>query len=174
VSKKIVLLVVIALILTLVAGAVSAQEQQGSIRGTVYQDLNGDGKCVNTGEPILVGTPIKFVSNDGKTTLYLQSGENGTYGLVAAGFGTWTVTADPNNEWAVTSMNPIEVFLGSEQLLVLGVDFCVAKVGTVPPQTVLPESGAAIAPLLMVVMTVGAGLSVAGIGLEVRRRRSAG
>lgn len=172
-SKKIVMLVIIALLLTLAVGAVSAQASNGSIRGTVYQDLNGDGLCVDTGEPTLAGTPIKFVSNDGKTTLYLQSGENGTYGLVAAGYGTWTVAAEPNNEWVVTSLNPIQVFLGSEQLLVLGVDFCLAKVGTVPPQVVLPESGAAIAPVLLAAMTAGAGLAVTGIGLEIRRRRSA-
>jgi hypothetical protein len=171
-SKKIVLLVVVALLLFLAVGVVSAQEPNGSIRGTFYEDLNGDGICVDTGEPTLAGTPIKFISNDGKTTLYLQSGENGTYGLVAAGYGTWTVAADPNTEWVVTSSNPIEVFLGSEQLLVLGVDFCLAKVGTVPPQTILPESGAAIAPVLLAAMTVGAGLVVTGIGLEVRRQRS--
>ncbi len=172
-AKRIVLFVVVASILSLAVGVVWARESNGSIRGTVYQDLNADGRCVDTGEPVLVGTPIKFVSNDGKTTLYLQSGENGTYGLVAAGYGTWTVTADPNNEWVVTSQNPIEAFLGSEQLLVLGVDFCLAKVGTVPPQTVLPESGAAIAPILLAAMTVGAGLAVTGIGLEVRRRLTA-
>jgi hypothetical protein len=169
--KKVVLLIVVSLLLLLAVGVVSAQESNGSIRGTVYEDLNADGKCVDTGEPVLVGTPIKFVSNDGKTTLYLQSGDNGTYGLVAAGYGTWTVGADPNNEWVVTSPNPVEVFLGSEQLLVLGVDFCVAKVGTVPPQTVLPESGAAIAPILLAAITVGGGMIVTGIGLEVRRRR---
>lgn len=173
-AKRIFIVIVIMLVLILTAGLVAAQDQNGSIRGTVYEDLNGDGLCVDKGEPVLVGVPIKFVANDGKTTLHLQSGENGTYGLVAAGFGTWTVTAEPNNEWVVTSDNPLEVFLGSEQSLVLGVDFCVAKVGTVPPQTVLPESGAAIAPALLAAMTVGLGLSAAGVGLELRRRRSAG
>lgn len=173
-AKRIVILIVIMLLLILTAGVVAAQDQKGSIRGTVYQDLNGDGQCVGKGEPVLAGVPIKFVANDGKTTLHLQSGEDGTYGLVGAGFGTWTVTAEPNNEWVVTSENPVEVFLGSEQLLVLGVDFCLAKVGTVPPQTVLPESGAAIAPVLLAAMTVGVGLSVAGFALEIRRRRSAG
>lgn len=171
-TKRIILIVVVALILLLATGVVSAYQSNGSIRGTVYQDLNADGRCVGTGEPVLVGTPIKFVSDDGKTTLYLQSGDNGTYGLVAAGYGTWTVSADPNNEWVVTSQNPIKAFLGSEQLLVLGVDFCLAKVGTVPPGTVLPESGAAIAPVLLAVMSAGAGLAVSGIGLEIRRRRS--
>lgn len=116
--------------------------------------------------------PIKFVSNDAKTTVYLQSSENGTYGLVAAGHGTWTVSAEPNNEWFVTSLNPTEAYLSAEQLLVLGVDFCVAKVGTVPPQVVLPESGATIAPVLLATMTVGTGLAATGVVLEIRRRRS--
>ena len=119
----------------------------------------------------MVGIPIEFVSNDGKTTVFLQSGDDGTYGLVAAGLGTWTVSAKPSAEWVVTSKNPLEVFLGSDQLLVLGVDFCVASIST-PITVVLPESGAAVAPLIAAAMVIGAGFVTVGAGLELRRRRS--
>jgi len=169
-KTKVQIALVLALLLSLGAGIVLADEPRGSIRGTVYQDLNGDGKCVNTGEPILAGIPIQFVSNDGKTSLFLQSGSNGTYGLVAAGLGTWSVSAKPSADWVVTSKNPLEAFLGTNQLLVLGVDFCLAKAGTAI--VVLPDSGALLAPVLVLATALGSMFVVAGAGLEIKRRRS--
>jgi hypothetical protein len=142
---------------------------RGSIRGTVYEDKNGDGKCVNTGEPILAGIPINFVSNDGQTSVRLFSGDNGTYGLVAAGLGTWRVTADPPAPWVVTSRKTVEAFLGENQRLVLGVDFCLSKTGGRP--TVLPAAGAAVAPILLWAALVGVGLIGVGAGMEARRKR---
>jgi hypothetical protein len=147
----------------------SSGEIRGSIRGTVYEDRNGDGKCVNTGEPILAGIPINFVSNDGQWTTQLYSGENGTYGLVAAGLGTWRVSADPPAPWVVTSAKTVQAFLGENQRLVLGVDFCLSKVGTRPP--VLPAAGAAISPLFAAAALVGLGLMGLGAGIEIQRRR---
>jgi hypothetical protein len=172
------------IMLALIVGAAQAYQGQqqdpqrrGSIRGTVYEDKNADGKCVGTGEPSLPGVTIEFVSADGETVVYLGSGDNGTYGLVAAGLGTWTVTAKPPAGWAVTSQNPIEAFLGVEQLLVLGVDFCVVKgAGTSGTGTsgavVLPESGAAVSSVLIAALISGSSLMFAGAGLEWRRRRS--
>ena len=146
-------------------------EVRGSIRGTVYEDRNGDGKCVNTGEPILAGIPINFVSNDKQTTVRLYSGDNGTYGLVAAGLGTWDVSADPPAPWVVTSRKTVQAFLGENQRLVLGVDFCLSKVGTQPPA--LPAAGAAISPLFAAAALVGLGLMSLGAGIEIRRRAKA-
>jgi hypothetical protein len=150
---------------------VQSDEVRGSIRGTVYEDRNGDGKCVNTGEPILAGIPINFVSNDGQWTTRLYSGENGTYGLVAAGLGTWNVTADPPAPWVVTSRKTVQAFLGENQRLVLGVDFCLSKTGTRPP--VLPAAGAAVSPLFATAALVGLGLMGLGAGIEIRRKRKA-
>lgn len=144
---------------------------RGSIRGTVYDDKNADGSCAN--DPILAGVPIKFVSNDQQWTGYLQSGENGTYGLVAAGLGTWTVTAEPGAGMIVTSKNPLQVFIGEANRLALGVDFCVAK-GTKTTGTgtvILPTAGAAVAPSFIISGLSGLGLIVLGFGMEVRRRR---
>jgi hypothetical protein len=150
---------------------------RGSIRGTVYEDKNADGKCVGTGEPGLPGVTIEFVSTDGETVVFLGSGDDGTYGLVAAGLGTWTVTAKPPEGWAVTSQNSIEAFLDTDRNLILGVDFCVVR-GTGTSGTassgavVLPESGAAVSPVLIAALISGSSLVFAGAGLEWRRRRS--
>ncbi|MCA9979933.1 MAG: hypothetical protein KDD89_03855, partial [Anaerolineales bacterium] len=106
-DRRIYLILGVALVLLLATTAVvSAQEKNiGSIRGTVYLDRNADGVCgADQGDPIQAGVPIEFVSNDGGFTTYLQSGDNGTYGLVAAGLGTWQVSARPNaNDFIVTS-----------------------------------------------------------------------
>ena len=183
----------VALLLFLVIGVsmVSAQEN-GSVRGSVYQDVNGDGKCVNTGvsgEVPVAGVNLEFMNtgNDWKVTLY--SGDNGTYGLVAAGFGYWRVTAQPNSEWYVTSTNPVYAAIDKDKPLALNVDFCVARLYSpiipvypiypgLPLPPVLPESGAAAnsgsgAMGTAVFAFIGLGLVAAGIGLEWQRRRTA-
>ena len=197
-SKKVRLSICLVVMLSLFAGAVQAQqgtprptptnippesndnppasqgddEPRGSIRGTVYDDKNADGQCAS--DPILAGVPIKFVSNDQQTTVYLQSGENGTYGLVAAGLGTWSVSAEPGAGMIVTSKNPLQVFIDQQSRLALGVDFCIAK-GTRPSggtgTVILPTAGAAVAPTLIVTGLSGIGLILLGFGIELRRRR---
>jgi hypothetical protein len=151
-SKRFYLMLSLAVgLLAAVAVANTAYAQtvyNGSIRGTVYLDANGDGKCVGTGEAIHPGVPIEFVSDDGKWSTYLQTGDDGTYGLVAAAYGTWTVSARPNpNDFVVTSKPTLSVFIGSEQPLALNVDFCIqTKGGPIqnrPVGTLLPSSGAA-------------------------------
>lgn len=171
--RKLHLGIVFALILLLMSGAVYAQSDPGgSIRGTIYDDQNADGKCVGTGEPTLTGVSIKFVTADAKNIIYLESGDDGTFGLVAAGLGTWTVTAEPSSGRVVTSQNPISVFLSAEQRLVLNVDYCIAGSGTTPPAAVLPESGATVAPGLLAALAAGSSLFAVGVGLEIRRRRT--
>lgn len=139
---------------TAVVQAQSQDNNIGSIRGTVYIDSNRDGQCGPTfGDPTHPGVPIEFVSNDGNFTTFLQSGDNGTYGLVAAGLGTWQVSARPNaNDFVVTGTATRSVFIGAEEPLALGVDFCIVPTsgGTIPggglgviaPITHLPTAGA--------------------------------
>ena len=91
---------------------------------------------------------------------------------MAAGFGAWTVGAEPPSGSYVTSKNPLQVYLGVDDRLVLGVDFCVITNGSVPPVVVLTESGATITLALLVALATGLGFATTGIGLEIRRRRS--
>jgi hypothetical protein len=169
---------------------------RGTIRGSVYQDVNGDGLCVNTGvagEEAVAGVSLEFVSSDGNHTIHLYTGENGTYGLANAGFSNWKVTATPNSDWVVTSVNPLYANINNDNPEALDVNFCVAKVGywtgpvypvhpiypggQVPPSVVMPESGApAVASnytaLLTAVVAFGGLIFIMlGVGLELKRRR---
>ena len=180
------ILIVIILIFTLTAitsasddsklspsSALLQQEVRGSIRGTVYEDRNADGVCAGTGEPTLGGINVQFVSDDGGSTIHLQSGPDGSYGLVAVGLGTWTVTAVPLTGFSVSSINPQVVHLNAEQPEATGIDFCIIKgSGTEGGSVVLPESGASIAPPLVVAAVTGISLVAAGVVLEIRRRRT--
>jgi hypothetical protein len=148
-------------------------EVRGSISGAVYEDRNADGVCVGTGEPALAGINIQFASDDGSSTVDLQSGPDGTYGLVAAGLGTWTVTGVPLTGFSVSSTNPQVVHLSAELPDATGVDFCIIKgSGSGGGLVVLPESGASIAPPLWIAALAGISLVAAGAALEIRRRRS--
>jgi hypothetical protein len=154
-----------------------AQTNTGSIRGIVYNDLNGDGFCVGTGEPGQSGVPVEFIYTGSGTTLPLMSGVDGSYGVVSITLGTWQVTVKPGTDWRVTSQQTREVTLTSTQPTVSGVDFCITQVptsggGTSPP--VLPESGADVAPALIAASAMGAILLALGAGLILNSRREIG
>lgn len=173
----------VLLLALLVGGAALAQEPTptaeapeeqedgaaGSIRGTVYRDTNNDGLCVGTGESGLAGIPVRF--SNGSSELYLQSGTDGTYGLVASGLGTWTVSAEPSaDQGVVTSAASRSVTLTEENPLATGVDFCVGTTRT--SGVVLPESGAAAMPGLWIAALVAVLLIGAGVFMLVRERRT--
>lgn len=181
----------LVVLLALFVGAVSAQEN-GSIRGAVYEDVNGDGKCVNTGvagENPVANVNLEFTNTGGDWKVNLYSGSNGTFGLVAAGFGYWRVTAQPNSDWFVTSQNPVVVAIDTDKTVAQDVNFCVSRglynpmlpVQPIPPiyipPVVLPESGAPANAAggmgTAVFALVALGLMTAGIGLEWQRRRNA-
>jgi hypothetical protein len=180
----------LVLLLTALVGAASAYgAEHGTVRGAVYQDVNGDGRCVDTGvageEPV-EGITIQFISSDEEHEIYLSSGKNGTYGLADAGFSNWKVTAQPNSDWVVTSLNPQYAYIHQDNTEVVDVNFCVAKVGywqpgfpsqpVYPGGVVLPESGAPAANnagLITAVFALAAfGFILTGFGLELNRRRS--
>lgn len=196
-KKTITISLILMLMLAMMVGAVSAYDgSHGTIRGAVYQDVNGDGKCVNTGvagEETVAGVSLEFVSSDEEHVIHLYTGENGTYGLAEAGFSNWKVTAQPSSEWVVTSTNPLYANIDSDNTEATGVNFCVAKVGywnpapgfpgnpiypggQLPPSMVLPESGAPATThfttlLTAVIALVGMSFIMLGIGLEVKRQR---
>jgi len=167
-NKTWIILLVIALMLVITGTAAAfAQSSGGAILGTVYNDQNADGVCVGTGEP---GT-----------------NENGSYGYTAAGFGTWNVTVKPAQGWRSTAQTTRQIALTSTQPVAAGVDFCITQDASTstpaaPPATVvpggsggavtLPESGAPIAPALLIAAVLGIGLLALGGGLYFYSRRA--
>ena len=107
--------------------------QRGTIRGAVYSDIDGDGRCVGSGirgEAPVPNVNVAFVSDSGARVV-LYTGSNGTYGLAAAGQGKWQVIAMPNPaQWVVTSPNPLSVTVSDGNGLVqLNNNFCVQPAG---------------------------------------------
>ena len=104
--RKVFVIFMVVLLLVVATTIVYGQASSGTLAGTVYHDQNADGVCVGTGEPGLAGVPVDFVSDDG-FTIALPSGSDGSYGLVAVGFGRWRVTAKPGTGFTVTSQKTI-------------------------------------------------------------------
>lgn len=155
--------------------SVSAQGNEGSIRGTVINDLNADGQCLGTGEPGQSNVPVEFMYLASGTTVPLVTGVDGSYGIVNITLGTWQITVKPGDGWVVTSQQVKQVTLTEAQPVVTGIDFCITQVpvsggGTTPPPT-LPESGAAIAPILLVAIAAGGLMLLLGAGLVIANRR---
>ncbi|MCL4869393.1 MAG: hypothetical protein KJ063_10510 [Anaerolineae bacterium] len=143
----------------------------GSIRGTIYEDKNNDGRCVGQNEPPLSGIVIRFISNDGQTTVFLESGGDGSYGLVAAGLGTWQVSAIPPAGYSVSSAAVHSVFLDQTQPVAVGVDFCIRRGAIAAPgPAVLPASGAVVAPAILFLTFTG--LVFILVGVVMQRPRS--
>lgn len=172
-------LIALTIWLFAVATAVSAQSNQneGTIRGGVYRDVNNDGRCVDTGvvgESGIPGIEVQFVSSDRATVVTLTTGDDGTFGLAAAGQSVWEVTARPNpSQWIVTSENPRYVpVLPESGLVQTGVNFCIGQGSNAV--IVLPESGGRLAHSWAVLATAVGGLAIfaTGMALEWRRRLS--
>ena len=103
---------------------------RGSIRGTIYQDLDGNGVC-GGGDTLVGNFGLQFMTADGAVTLNLISGSDGTYGLVGAGLGEWIVTAvPPTSSWIVTSANPVTVITSDEDPIATNINFCVQGGGS--------------------------------------------
>lgn len=166
-------------IFMLVVGTVQAQtDERGSISGAVYKDVNGDGRCIDTGvtgEVPVEGVTIEFVSSDEATVVTLTTADNGTYGLAAAGQSYWRVTAKPDStKYIVTSENPLYAPVFPENGLVqTGFNFCVSEGSNAV--IILPESGAAASTaggswILWVTAVFGLTLIGTGVALEWKRR----
>jgi len=172
------IMLLLTAIFLLIAGSVQAQsEERGSISGAIYLDVNGDGRCIDTGvagEVPVEGVTIEFVSSDEATVVTLTTADNGTYGLAAAGQSFWRVTAKPDAaKYIVTSENPLfaPVF-PADGLVQTGYNFCVSE-GT-NAVIILPESGAAASvnnnTVVWLTAVFGLGLIGTGIVLEIKRR----
>lgn len=153
---------------------------RGTIQGMVYQDVNGDGRCFNTGvagEGPVEGIPIELVSSDEETVITLYSGTEGAYGLYAAGQSYWAVTAKPGAEWIVTSQATLYAPIFEDSQAQTDINFCVQKTtaqvqgGQGRVVAVLPEAGSPSSPGLSVAAGTGLLLIVAGLALQWREKR---
>jgi hypothetical protein len=187
-NKTWIILLVIALMLVITGTAAAfAQSSGGAILGTVYNDQNADGVCVGTGEPGLPGMVVEFVNQEAAIQTALQTNENGSYGYTSAGFGTWIVTVKPAQGWRSTAQPTRQIALTSTQPVAAGVDFCItqdaststpaAPSATAVPggsggAVTLPESGAPIAPTLLITAVLGIGLLALGAGIYFYSRRA--
>jgi hypothetical protein len=184
-TRRVLIGLLAALVLLSLIGVVGAgaQAQSGTIRGTVFEDLNSDGACVGTGEPGLAGIPIEFV-HESNARIVVQTVQDGSYSLVGIGFGTWQVAVQPGSGFVATSQQSFSVTISSDQPEVTGLDFCVERVTVTPTATsapaatptsassLMPESGAGAPPTLLIVGAIGIALFALGAGIEAWRRRA--
>ncbi|MBL1128194.1 MAG: hypothetical protein HND44_06780 [Chloroflexi bacterium] len=177
-------------------GGDSAQvdDQRGSISGFVYEDVNGDGRCVGTdvtGENPIQGIDVRFVSSDRKTVITNYSGAKGDFGLYATGQSYWEVTVLPPAGWTATTQSTVYVPVYPESLNHANINFCLTR-GTnavirLPGASgivLLPESGASRAEqqaaqwqmvwqvLALVTAVFGLALISSGIYLQWQRKPS--
>jgi hypothetical protein len=183
-TKAIRISLLAALLLSLTVGVIGAQEEgepRGFLQGRIYQDINGDGQCVDTnvaGEVPIPNINVQFVSSDEQTVIMHYSGPDGYFGLVAAGYSWWRVTVMPGPEWRVTSDSVLYVPVFADSLAHTDVNFCLSKgpvtvgVGQARVVALLPASGGPASTGLLIVGALGLGLLVTGLGLEIRRRRA--
>ncbi|MBE2198875.1 MAG: hypothetical protein IAE79_09710 [Anaerolinea sp.] len=140
----------------------------GTIRGLVYQDSNGDGKCINTGtagEGPVAGITVEFVSSDEQTVINLQTGPDGIYGLTAAGYSYWAVSARPGSAWVVTSEKTRYVPIFEDSLVATDVNFCVQKAGAAT--VLLPASGAFVGTFWLT-LALAVGIFLIGLGMRLQ------
>ncbi len=164
------------LLLMLFSTVQAQSDDTGYITGAVYKDVNGDGRCIDTGvegEDPVEGVTIEFVSSDEATVVTLTTADNGTYGLAGAGESYWRVTAKPDAaKYVVTSENPLYApVFPDDGLVQTGYNFCVS--GGTNAVIILPQSGAAASGnniVLWVTAVFGLALIGAGIVLEIKRR----
>lgn len=145
-------------VMALIVGTLNvlAQGNRGNISGRVYNDLDGNGVCVDTGEPGVGDIPVLSLSTQGNQ-MAVTTLSDGNYQLTTVAFGTWTVRVQPGANWRVTSQREYQVVVNEENRETTGIDFCITQQQSVPP-----DGGAPIAQPLAIAALVGFGLLTAG------------
>lgn len=149
----------------------AAENVSGTISGVVFNDVDANAVCRDTGEAGAAGIPLQLINLDDNTTINLTSDGGGFYELINANGGTWQVTVNPGSAWRVTSQQTRQVIISTDNPDSGQNDFCIVQVSAAAtPQPVLPESGAPLSPSLLTAALLGILLLAAGVGLFVRAR----
>lgn len=186
--------VTILLLLATSSAVVLAQDTGGTIKGKVFYDLDANGQCVGTGERGMQGVVVTFTNTQAAIQSAIATDQEGSFGYTSAGYGTWNITVQSPDGWYVSSQETRQTALTSNQPVVTGLDFCIAQgkgpgaggtttkaslLGPLSSKTAasgsamtLPESGAPIAPGLMIAGLAAIGLLTLGMGLYIYSRRS--
>ncbi len=142
-----------------------AQDLEGSISGTVYRDINANGVCADEGEPpVAANIPLELVNDDNGELFRITAAADGTYFYSTDTFGLWRVTIVPGQGWRITSQQTLEVVLTEDNPDAFAVDFCIIEIeqATDDDEATLPESGAPLAPVLIIAAAFGFILTAAG------------
>ncbi|HET7090457.1 MAG TPA: SdrD B-like domain-containing protein [Anaerolineae bacterium] len=132
--KWITLLVIAVLALANVA----ARPQATTLRGTVYNDANKNGK-LDAGETGLVDIRVEVSTPDQSFVQEYRTGSDGTYGPVLSE-GSFNVRILPPEGWSVTTRDSYSVFL-QHGTAVLGLDFGLVQ-GAAPSKPAASSPGA--------------------------------
>jgi hypothetical protein len=179
------------ILVVLLAGALvtAAQNEAGTISGTVYRTENPNSTCTETGLPGEGNIPLQFVNRNNNTTINQRTNSDGSYEFNAASEGTWQVTVNPGAGWRVLSLQTQQVVIDEDNQDYEEINFCIIRVPTPTPtatsQTtptppistptpippVLPGSGAPAAPTLVLAAAMGILFLLAGGGLFIYSRR---
>ena len=173
--KKLFLAILLLVLLGSVSTVLAQEEGSGTIRGGVYVDVNGDGKCVGTGVAGEVGVanvPLTFTNSDGKIVMDHTTGSDGTFGLVAVGESYWTVAVKPGTGWKVTSSPTLFALINTNNKMTENINFCIQSTTQTGRQTtVLPQAGGEVGAGLTAVVATFALLFIA-LGLILQARRA--
>ncbi|MFN2246107.1 MAG: carboxypeptidase-like regulatory domain-containing protein [Candidatus Promineifilaceae bacterium] len=159
----------------------SAQDGGGTISGTVYLSDNPNGTCTEDNLPGQSGIQIQVIDVDNDTTVNLTTNSDGTYEFITSIDGTYQVTVNPGASWRVLTQQTRQIVISEDSPDHEDIDFCIAQVPATPTSTAptpmptfvptpiptqpptLPQSGAAIAPSLLLIAGLGVLLIIGGL-----------
>ncbi|MDJ0754106.1 MAG: CAP domain-containing protein [Ardenticatenaceae bacterium] len=105
----------------------AAPQQFNSLRGGVYEDIDGDGLC-DAGQPPVANVDLLF--SQGLIQIPLFSGADGSFGMVAVGPGLWVIQVIPPAGWTVTSAATRTVAMSNRgDQVTTGINFCLRRDG---------------------------------------------
>jgi hypothetical protein len=123
--------IALTLVALLALISIAARPQSTTLRGTVFNDGNRNGKR-DAGEAAVVDVRIQVTTPDLSFVQEYRSGDDGTFGP-AVSQGTFTVRIIPPDGWSVTTLSSYTVFV-QKGTAALGLDFGIVegKAGATP------------------------------------------